>query len=55
MHTTKVTNSFHSKKEFKVMQYQTFIITFAVAAGRFVATAFIAGEESPGNRERHTS
>ena len=37
------------------MQYQTFIITFAVAAGRFVAATVDVAEESPGNRERHTS
>jgi len=31
------------------------IITFVIAAGRFVVPVFIAGEESPGNVERHTS
>jgi len=47
--------AYQTKKEVKVMAYQTFIITFAVAAGRFVAATIFVGEESPGNAERHTS
>jgi len=44
-----------SKKRLEGDDKSTLIITFAVAAGRFVAATVDVGEESPGNAEHHTS